>query len=365
MSDRMLISTRKGLFTASRSGSGWAVSNVDFLGDNVTLALHDPRSGYSYAALDHGHFGVKLHRNKGDGWQEIAAPAYPEKPADVISTDGWGKDLPWATALIWALETGGADEPGVIWCGTLPGGLFKSEDHGETWQLNRPLWDEPKRKRWMGGGRELPGIHSICVDPRSSRTIRVGVSCGGVWQTDDGGESWACRATGMRAEFMPPEQAGDPEIQDPHLLVQSPSNPDRLWVQHHNGIFVSSDGSKNWTEIYAQPSSFGFAVAVHPNEPDTAWFVPGIKDELRIPVDGKLVVTRTRDGGKSFESLSNGLPQSHAYDIALRHALTIDKTGNSLAFGTTTGNVYVTEDQGDHWSTVSNSLPPIYAVRFA
>ncbi len=365
MSDRMLISTRKGLFTALRGTTGWAVSNVDFLGDNVTLALHDPRSGYSYAALDHGHFGVKLHRNKGDGWQEIAAPAYPEKPADVISTDGWGKDLPWATVLIWALETGGPDEPGVIWCGTLPGGLFKSEDHGETWQLNRPLWDEPKRKRWMGGGRELPGIHSICVDPRSSRTVRVGVSCGGVWQTDDGGETWACRATGMRAEFMPPEQAGDPEIQDPHLLVQSPSNPDRLWVQHHNGIFVSSDGSKSWSELHAQPSSFGFAVAVHPNEPDTAWFVPGIKDELRIPVDGKLIVTRTRDGGKSFETLSNGLPQSHAYDIALRHALTIDKTGDRLAFGTTTGNVYVTEDQGDHWATVSNSLPPIYAVRFA
>ena len=104
---------------------------------------------------------------------------------------------------------------------------------------------------------------------------------------------------------------------------------------------------------------------MNPNEPDTAWFVPGIKDELRIPVDGKLIVTRTRDGGKSFKTLSNGLPQSHAYDIALRHALTIDKTGDRLAFGTTTGNVYVTEDQGDHWATVSNSLPPISAVRFA
>jgi hypothetical protein len=364
MSDTMLISTRKGLFTAARGASGWGVANVDFLGDNVTLALHDPRSGYSYAALDHGHFGVKLHRNKGDGWHELAAPAYPEKPADVVSVDGWGKELAWSMVLIWALETGGPDEPGVIWCGTIPGGLFKSEDHGETWVLNRPLWDEPKRQLWFGGGRELPGIHSICVDPRNSKTIRLGVSCGGVWQTDDGGKTWACRAEGMRADFLPPDQASEPYQQDPHFLAQSPSGPDRLWVQHHNGIFVSSDGSKSWSEIHAQPSSFGFAVAVHPREPDTAWFVPGIKDELRIPVDGKLIVTRTRDGGKTFESLANGLPQTHAYDLALRHALTIDKTGDRLAFGTTTGNVYVTEDQGDSWAEISNSLPPVYAVRF-
>lgn len=365
MSDTMLISTRKGLFKGVRNGKGWQVSDdVAFLGDNVTLALHDPRSGYAYAALDHGHFGVKMHRNKGDGWHEIAAPAFPEKPDDVESKDGWGKDLPWVTVLLWALETGGPDEPGVIWCGTIPGGLFKSSDHGETWELNRPLWDEPKRQLWFGGGRELPGIHSICVDPRSSRTIRLGVSCGGVWQTDDGGKTWACKADGMRAEFLPPEQAGEPYQQDPHLLVQSPSNPDRLWVQHHNGIFVSSDGSKSWTEIHAKPPSFGFAVAVHPREPDTAWFVPGIKDELRIPVDGKLIVTRTRDGGKTFESLGNGLPQEHAYDLAYRHALTIDKTGNRLAFGTTTGNLYVTENQGDTWSAISNWLPPIHAVRF-
>lgn len=364
MSDTMLVSTRKGLFTVSRGASGWAVSNVDFLGDNVTIALHDPRSGYSYAALDHGHFGVKMHRNKGDGWHEIAAPAFPEKPEGTVSKDGWGKDLPWVTVLLWALETGGPDEPGVIWCGTIPGGLFKSSDHGDTWHLNRPLWDEPKRQKWFGGGRELPGIHSICVDPRSSKTIRLGVSCGGVWQTDDGGQSWACRADGMRAEFLPPEFEMEPWQQDPHLLAQSPSNPDRLWVQHHNGIFVSSDGSASWQELHAKPSSFGFAVAVHPTEPDTAWFVPGIKDELRIPVDGRLVVTRTRDAGRTWEALGNGLPQSHSYDIAYRHGLTIDKTGDRLAFGTTTGNLFVTEDQGDSWSAVSHTLPPVHAVRF-
>jgi hypothetical protein len=366
MAEKLIVSTRKGLFNVSRNGKGWEIGNVDFLGDNVTVALTDPRSGFSYATLDHGHFGVKLHRNKGNGWEEIAAPAYPEKPDDVVSKDGWGKDLPWSMVLIWALETGGPDEPGVIWCGTIPGGLFKSEDHGDTWVLNRPLWDEPKRQLWFGGGRELPGIHSICVDPRSSRTIRLGVSCGGVWQTDDGGKSWACRADGMRADFLPPEQQGEPYQQDPHFLVQCKSTPERLWVQHHNGIFQSRDGSKSWSEVTdVNPSSFGFGVAVHPNEPDTAWFVPGIKDELRIPKDGELVVTRTRDGGKTFDVLKNGLPQSHAYDLVLRHALAIDESGDRLAFGSTTGSLYVTEDQGDSWQELSHSLPPVYAVRFA
>ena len=131
MSDQMLISTRKGLFTARRGADGWAISETAFIGDNVTLALHDPRSGYSYAALDHGHFGVKMHRNKGEGWQEIAAPAFPEKPDDVVSTDGWGKELPWVTVLVWALETGGPDEPGVT---AQPSSLTEAEMGREAWE---------------------------------------------------------------------------------------------------------------------------------------------------------------------------------------------------------------------------------------
>jgi photosystem II stability/assembly factor-like uncharacterized protein len=147
--------------------------------------------------------------------------------------------------------------------------------------------------------------------------------------------------------------------------VQSPTNPDRLWVQHHNGIFTSKDGSSSWSEIHAQPSSFGFAVAVHPKKPDTAWFIPGIKDEQRIPVDGALVVTRTDDGGKTFRSLKSGLPQKHSYDLVFRHGLTIDDTGERLAFGSTTGGLWVTEDGGEEWQEISHTLPPVHAVRFA
>ncbi|NVO14284.1 MAG: exo-alpha-sialidase [Rhodoplanes sp.] len=365
MSDTLLVSTRKGLFTVLRDGTRWDIAKADFLGDNVTLTVMDPRDGRRYAALDHGHFGVKLHRSTATGWEEIATPAYPEKPAGLEENDMWGRPLPWSTVRIWALTPGGTEEPGTIWCGTLPGGLFKSTDHGESWSLVRALWDHPKRPQWMGGGADLPGLHSVCVDPRNSRHVSIAVSTGGVWHTADGGETWSQRGEGMRADHVPPELTHDPIAQDVHCLVQCQAAPERMWVQHHNGIFVSSDAGRSFTEIpSAGPSTFGFPVAVHPEEPDTAWFVPEIKDEKRIPCDGRLVVTRTRDGGKSFEVLTRGLPDRHAYDVVYRHALALDPAGERLAFGSTTGGLWVSENQGDAWTCVTHTLPPVYAVRF-
>lgn len=366
MSDELLVSTRKGLFTIERCGSCWEIAKVDFLADNVTLALSDKRSGKRYAALDHGHFGVKVHRSTADGWEEIPTPTYPEKPEGLEENDMWGRPLPWSTVRIWSLVAGGPDEPGVLWCGTLPGGLFRSKDDGQSWQFVRSLWDHPSRKMWSGGGADLPGIHSICVDPRNSRHVSIAVSTGGIWHTADAGETWTQRGHGMRAEYMPVEQAHEPNAQDVHCLAQCRQAPQRMWVQHHNGIFVSSDEGHNFTEITdAKPSAFGFPVVVHPREPDTAWFVPEIKDEKRIPVDGKLVVSVTRDGGKTFKTLSKGLPQSHAYDVVYRHALAIDDTGDRLAMGSTTGGLWVSEDQGESWACVSHTLPPVYAVHFA
>jgi photosystem II stability/assembly factor-like uncharacterized protein len=144
------------------------------------------------------------------------------------------------------------------------------------------------------------------------------------------------------------------------------SAPERLWTQHHNGVFRSDDGGRTWTTISnVVPSVFGFAVAVHPHDPDTAWLVPAVKDETRVPVGGKVVVARTRDGGKTWQRLADGLPQVHAYDIVLRHALDVDATGERLAFGSTTGSLWTSRNGGDSWETVSSHLPPIYAVTFA
>jgi len=372
MSDRILVATRKGLFTVTRStgSAGWEVTDGAFLGDNVTVVLPDVRDGTTYAALHLGHFGEKLHRSRDGGktWEECSVPAYPEKPEGYTEPVNpmSGKASPWNVELLWCLAAGGREEPSVLWCGTIPGGLFRSSDSGDSWEMVRSLWDDPMRLEWFGGGYDYPGIHSICVHPNDTRHVTVGVSCGGVWETRDGGKTWDLRATGMRAEYMPPERADDPQIQDPHLIVQCKADPRVFWAQHHNGIFRSTDGAASWQEIPdVPPSVFGFAVAVHPADGDTAWFVPAIKDEKRIPVDGAVVVTRTRDGGKSFEVLREGLPSSHAYDLTFRHALDVDDSGERLVFGSTTGSLWVSENQGDSWQCVSNHLPPVHCARFA
>ena len=366
MAKRILVSTRKGLFELGRGRGGWVIKQDQFLGDNVTLALHDRRDGTDYAALNHGHFGIKLHRrDKGKKtWKEIATPKYPAKPEGLVDLDGWGKPVNWTTQLIWALEPGGPKQKGVIWCGTMPGGLFRSPDRGETWELMETLWRHPDRNKWLGGGADIPGIHSICVDPRDENTVRVAISCGGVWVTHDGGKSWAQSAHGMKFDDGPASEIESPDAQDPHMMVQCAADPTKLLVQHHAGIFKSVNDGKKWTQVKAKPSSFGFGVVVHPADANTVWFVPGIKDEKRIPVDGALVVTRTRDGGKTFKSLKKGLPQKSAYDVVFRHGLAIDDSGECLVMGSTTGNVWVSEDQGDSWQQVSSTLPQVYAVRF-
>ena len=367
MADRLLVSTRKGLFNLVRGARGaWEISRVSFLGDAVSLALFDARDGSTYAALGLGHFGVKLRRSRNDGetWEELAAPAFPQMPAGLNETTPDGKPWPWRVEQIWALEPGG--EPGELWSGVIGGGLFHSRDSGASWTLVRGLWEHPKRKEWFGGGNELPGIHSICVHPKDPQTVLVGVSCGGAWRTHDGGKTWEVSAQGMFSEYMPPARRYDPVIQDVHRMVQCRARPERLWAQHHNGVFRSDDSGRTWVTIErAAPAVFGFAMAVDPNDGDTAWRVPAIKDEQRVPVDGKVVVSRTRDAGSSWNVLREGLPQQHAYDLTLRHALDVDGSGKRLAFGSSTGSLWISEDAGDAWTHVSAHLPPVYAVRFA
>lgn len=364
MSDTLLISTRKGLFVIERGGEGWSIARKTFLGDNIALTCVDPRDGAWYAVLDLGHFGNKLQRSmdRGATWTECAVPAFAQ--GDQVITGDSKPPVPAVLRLIWSLEAGGVDQPGRLWAGTIPGGLFRSDDHGASWQMVRSLWDMPERKQWFGGGFDQPGIHSICIDPNDARMIRLAISTGGVWASDDDGTTWDQCAQGMRAAYMPPERAYEPNSQDVHRIVQCRGQPEHFWAQHHNGVFRNSGG--DWQEIEnVPPSVFGFAVAVHPRDANTAWFVPATKDERRIPVDGKVVVARTRDGGKSFDVLRNGLPQRDAYDLVLRHALAIDAGGDRLAFGSSTGGVWTSEDQGDSWRMLDARLPQVYAVTFA
>jgi hypothetical protein len=361
----LLVATRKGLFELS--GRVPEVTRAHFLGAPVSAVLRDPRDNTWYAALGHGHFGVKIHRSDDEGvtWTELAAPAYPPKPADVEDICPMRQTpRPWNTELVWTLEAGHAAEPGVLWAGTIPGGLFRSPDRGDTWQLVESLWNHPARQQWFGGGYDYPGVHSVLVDPRGPGRVVAGVSCGGVWRSDDGGASWQV-GRGMRAPYMPDGLADAPEIQDPHRLAFCAAAPDVMWTQHHCGMFRSLDAGLTWQQLTdVAPSDFGFAVAAHPTEPDTAWFVPAAGDEARVPVDGRVVVTKTTDGGRTFTAATTGLPQSHAYDLSYRHALDVDAAGERVAFGSTTGSMWNSNDTGDTFTAITASLPPIFAVRY-
>ncbi len=358
--DRLLLGTRKGLMIYGRDGAGWKLVNHSFTGVAIAYACHDPRTGLLWAAQDHGHWGQKLSRSAdwGQTWEEVPAPTYPE--GEMIK-----EGQPATLRYLWVIQPGHASQPDTLYVGTEPGGLFVSHDRGDSFELVRALWDHPSRKegKWFGGGRDTAGIHSIVVDPRDARHLFIAVSCAGVFESRDGGESWAPRNKGMSAEFLPD---ADAEVgQDPHFIAMAEGDPQTFWQQNHCGIYYSTDGCANWKLVSkaGQTAHFGFAVAVDPHCPEVAWVVPAKSDMERMAIDGALVVCRTDDGGRSWKEQRSGLPQENCYDIAYRHAL--DVADRSLVFGTTTGNAFTSDDRGENWQDLGRGLPPIYSCRFA
>ncbi|MFZ5892619.1 MAG: WD40/YVTN/BNR-like repeat-containing protein [Myxococcota bacterium] len=347
--ERLLVATRKGIFTAERSNATWVLTEVAFEGHCVSAVLPDARDGSLFVAVGQGA-GCKLQRSVDGGrtFRELGPLSFPS-------------DCATGVELVWSLEAAGADKPGEIWAGTVPGGLFRSSDCGEHWELVHALWRRPERARWTGSGLSLPGIHSVLVDPRDSSHLVVGVSRGGVWRTQDGGGSFEPIGAGLRAVQEPKFDASN---QDPHRIARCRSSPEVLWLQHETGVYRSTDAGEHFEELSAAAGAFGFAVAAHPHDPDTAWFVPVRDAHQRLPPERKLVVQKTRDGGKTFEAKTRGLPQHFAYHVVYRHALDVDDSGTQLALGSTTGNLWISEDGGESFALVSHDLPPIYALRF-
>jgi photosystem II stability/assembly factor-like uncharacterized protein len=389
MSVRILVGTRKGAFIVEKRQGRWSPALSGHAGAGVNFLARDPNSGTLWALCGHGHWGAKLSRSRDDGatWEDAPQIRYPEGARyignEMPSEDGTAPDesrgptLKDATLLkLWYIAFG---PPGRIYVGTIPGGLFESEDGGESFTLNRPLWNHASRggdlfagegtgtTHWFGtpaseGGEFAPGIHSIVVDPRDPDRVLVAISTAGVLETTDGGKSWRGRNKGMLNDYLP-----DPAAEwghDPHYVDLCPAQPDHVWQQNHSGVFYSADGAATWQKVSApdQGVHFGFPVAVDERDGRTAWLVPGRADNQRMAIDGGLFVARTTDGGQPWEQLREGLPQVHAYDVVYRHAL--GNRGDLLAFGSTTGNLYVSEDRGDSWQAVAHNLPPIYSVRF-
>ncbi|MDH3648837.1 MAG: hypothetical protein OEQ53_04095 [Saprospiraceae bacterium] len=359
MTKTLLVGTRKGLlvFEKSPSQGSWKVANDGFLGIPVCMVYVDEREDQWWVALDHGHWGMKLHRsvNRGQSWDEVEAPKYPE--GTLIK-----EDVPASLHYIWAFAHGGKEYPGKLYIGTEPGGLF--EMNGDGFILNESLWNQPSRTdQWFGGGRDYPGIHSIVVDPQNSDHIYVGISCAGVFETADRGANWQVRNDGLRADFLP-----DPHAEvghDPHLLLASPTNPKVMWQQNHCGIFRSINGGARWQEVSDTdgPANFGFALAVDDQDENRAWVAPAVSDVTRVAVDQALCICRTDDAGQSWLTFREGLPQEHCYDIVYRHGLVA--SGNDVIFGTTTGNLFASENAGESWSPISHHLAMVYCLCFA
>ena len=203
----------------------------------------------------------------------------------------------------------------------------------------------------------------MVVDPRREQHVFVGISVAGVFETEDSGMSWEVRNKGLRADFLPNPYA---EIgHDPHILVAAPSNPDVLWQQNHCGIFRSTDGAKTWQDISQPngPARFGFGITVAEDNPDQAWVCPANSDTTRTAIQGALCICRTDDGGKTWATLRKGLPQENCFDIVYRHALA--SSGDAVAFGSTTGNLFFSPDRGESWQALNNYLPMVYSLQFA
>ena len=355
---KLLLGTAKGLVVYTKKNNDWQIEAVHFIGFPVSMVYEDKRTGTWWVGILHRHWGQKLHRSTDQGktWFMVAAPRYPS-----VALLKNGKQA--ALKGIWCLSHAGADKPHELWLGTEPGGLFHSKNNGDTWHLVESLWFHPSRSElWFGAGKDEPFIHSIVVDPNDSDHVYIAVSCAGIFETKDAGKTWFPRNTGLKATYLP-----NPDVvvgHDPHLLLACAADPSVLWQQNHCGIFRSIDSGMNWEDVSDKNgiAHYGFALAVDNQNPLRAWIIPAQSDEMRVPHGLALCVCRTEDGGETWQQLREGLPQNHCFDIIFRHSL--DILGETLAFGTTTGNLFLSENGGDTWHCISNHLARVDAVRF-
>jgi photosystem II stability/assembly factor-like uncharacterized protein len=356
----VLLGTTKGLFLL-RSGDGsppFELSGPLFPGEEVYSTCIDTRSGSPrlFIGSFSNHWGPVLRRSDdlGGSWTEDdkASVSFPE-----------GTDA--ALARVWQLTPGPKDQPDVMYAGVEPAALFRSEDGGRSFSLVQGLWDHPHRPQWQPGGGGLC-LHTVLLHPQNPDRMLIAISAAGVYLTDDGGRSWRAANTGIIVPFMPDEPA--PEFgQCVHKVARDAGDPERLYLQHHGGIYRSDDGGDSWNAMSSIAGmDFGFPVVAHPSRPDTAYLLPLHSDEYRCTPDGRCTVWRTTDAGKSWEPLTNGLPQDDAHLTVLRDGFTTDGQGPAgLFFGTRGGEVYGSVDDGDSWSLLAEHLPPVMSVRAA
>ena len=353
-----LVGTAKGLVAYDlNEPTAPKIQAIHFEGFAINLVFVDKRSDRWWVGVSHKHWGQKLHYSDDDGasWFEVGLPSLK------------GYKLPNGEQArlmkVWSMAAGGTNNPQRLWLGTEPGGLFVSNNGGDSFQLVESLWYHPSRAKegqWFGAGSDHPFIHSIVVNPLDSDHLYIAVSCAGVFETKDGGATWNPKNKGLKAAYLP-----NPNVEvghDPHLLLMSPTNPQILWQQNHCGIFYSRDGGADWIDCTVEGGipNYGFGIVIDEDHPEKAWVIPVQSDEQRIAPDLKLEVFRTDDFGRKWVSDSAGLPTEACFDIVLRHAFA--KKNNTFVFGTTSGNLFYRNGLDRPWSRATAHLTKVNSV---
>lgn len=354
----LLLGTTKGAFVARSTDDrrSFELSGPHLRGEATYIASLDQRGANHriFAGGDSFRWGPTLRASDdfGETWSEPA-----ERPI------AFPEDAGASVARVWQIVPGA--EPDVIFAGVEPAALFRSDDGGATFELVRGLWDHPHRAEWQPGGGGLC-LHTILIDPRDSQRMSIAVSAAGHYRTEDGGEKWEARSKGISGPFMP-----DPDAefgQCVHKMARDAGNPDRLYLQHHWGVYRSDDSGDTWLDVGKDklPSDFGFPIVAHPSKPNTAYVIPLDSDEYRATAEGRCRVYRTTDAGDTWEPLGNGLPQDGAHLAILRDGFTSDGMDPlGLWFGTRTGQLYGSADEGESWRLFFDHLPPVLSVRAA
>ncbi len=349
----LLVGTAKGLFRfRSRDRHSWQEEGPDFLGAPIYAAVQDLRSGSLLAGVNDIFYGPSIRRSHdlGATWDQGGCDlSYaPGDPEEVLR--------------VWSILPGPADQPDLLYAGVEASGLFRSLDGGDSWQEVDGIRSHPTHEQWASGfGGKC--MHTLAMDPHRPGRMFFACSTGGLYRTDDGGNSWEPKNQGIRCDFMPEDQRF-PEVGQCVHKFSLAAAPDRLYLQNHGGVYRSDDGGDSWIDIgQGLPSDFGFPVLAHPRRPDTAYVIP--LGEGRLPPALQLAVHRTDDAGKTWRALQQGLP-AHVFTGVLRDGFRADAHDPlGLYLGTTSGSLFASADEGERWQVVADHLPRIHSVAVA
>jgi len=347
-----MVGTRKGAFvlTSDDGRKTWKGSGPHLKGNEILHMAYDRRSGTMFAAVNSGHWGPTVAQSEDLGRNWTASKTPPKFP----------KESGLSVKKVWHIRPGSEEEPGVVYAGVDPACLFKSDDGGRTWRVNEAMMNHSTRKKWQPGAGGMC-LHTILPDERDPEKMHIAISAVGTLFTGDGGRSWKFQNKNVLADFLPDKYPVYGQCV--HKLAVNPSRPNVIFQQNHCGVYRSDDAGESWKDIRNNlPSRFGFPVAVDANEPKRAYVAPLEGDFSRIPPKGHFAVWGTDNVGQEWFKLDTGLP-AESYFVVLRDGMVADQEDPcGIYFGTTTGQLYASRDQGERWERVADTFPPILSV---